>query len=479
MREAHEREQAVGVDHYVSDTPGLGGRLRETAADFRVREVETVTPEPVDAAPGSYPHLLVRARLTEWDTNDFARAVANAAGVGRERVSWAGTKDKHAVTTQLFTLRGFDPEDVPSVSGADLTVVGRLGRALSFGDLAGNAFEIRLRGADGDPDATVAGLADWTALGGGTRLSPETATTVPDGVTGDESGETVAVPNWFGHQRFGSRRPITHEVGRRLVAGDPRGAVLAYVGSPFDTEPEESRAARRRVEREAASDDPDWGAVLASFPSRLRFERSMLHRLVEGVSAADDGELPVAPDDPDARWWYALGAVPENLQRLFVHAAQSFLFNKILSERLARGLPFTRPVEGDVVCFGDDTAGVAAPDPDRTQRATADRVDVLARHCERGRAFVTAPLIGHETTLADGEPGEIERAVLADAGVDPSEFTLPGSYDSAGTRRAITCVTDLRVGTADGDPVFGFGLPSGAYATALLREFSKAAPGAL
>jgi len=219
--------------------------------------------------------------------------------------------------------------------------------------------------------------------------------------------------------------------------------------------------------------------VLASFPSRLRFERSMLHRLVEGVSAADDGELPVAPDDPDARWWYALTAVPENLQRLFVHAAQSFLFNKILSERLARGLPFTRPVEGDVVCFGDDTAGVAAPDPDRTQRATADRVDVLARHCERGRAFVTAPLVGHETTLADGEPGEIERAVLADAGVDPSEFTLPGSYDSAGTRRAITCVTDLRVGTADGDPVFGFGLPSGAYATALLREFSKAAPSVL
>jgi tRNA pseudouridine13 synthase len=104
---------------------------------------------------------------------------------------------------------------------------------------------------------------------------------------------------------------------------------------------------------------------------------------------------------------------------------------------------------------------------------------VLARHCERGRAFVTAPLIGHETTLAEGEPGEIERAVLADAGVDPAAFALPGSYDSAGTRRAVACASDLRVTTVDGDPVFGFGLPSGAYATALLREFSKAAPEAL
>ena len=478
MREAHEREQAVGVDYYVSDTPGLGGRLREAAADFRVREVETVSPESVDADPGSYPHLLVRARLTEWDTNDFARALANAAGIGRERVSWAGTKDKHAVTTQLFSLRGLAPADLPSLSGADLTVVGRLGRGLEFGDLAGNAFEIRLREADGDPDETVAALADWTAAGGATRL--ETEPTVPAGVTDDEPAETVVVPNWFGHQRFGSRRPITHEVGLRLVAGDPRGAVLAYVGSPFETEPDDSRAARRRVEQAADSDDPDWSAVLSAFPDRLRFERSMLHRLVEGVPAVDDAdELPVDTDDPDARWWYALSAVPENLQRLFVHATQSFLFNQILSERLARGLSFTRPVAGDVVCFRDDTPGVAAPDPDRTQRATADRLDVLARHCERGRAFVTAPLIGHETTLAEGEPGEIERAVLADAGVDPAAFALPGSYDSAGTRRAVACATDLRITTVDSDPVFGFGLPSGAYATALLREFSKAAPGAL
>ena len=500
MREAHERERTVGLAHYVSDTPGLGGRLRETPADFRVREVETVTPEPADADPGAYPHLLVRARLRSWDTNDFARALSNAAGIGRERVSWAGTKDKHAVTTQLFTIRGLTPDEVPTLSDADVTVVGRLGRALAFGDLAGNAFEIRLRDADGDPAGTVAALADWTADGGATRLTTDArvgddAGSGGDGVSGtdpvtggeeatgdagsaaDGGSTTVAVPNWFGHQRFGSRRPITHTVGLRLLAGDPRGAVLAYAGSPFETEPVDSQRGRAVVEREAASDDPDWTAAREAVPERLRFERSMLDRLTRPVP--DDADLPVPADDPEAPWWFALAAVPENLRRLFVHAAQSVLFNRILSERLARGLPFARPVAGDVVCFTDDTDGVAAPDPDRTQAATEDRLDVLARHCERGRAFVTAPLVGHETTLADGEPGEIERAVLAAAGVAPDDFSLPGVYDSAGTRRAVLVATDLTVEHRDGDPVFGFGLPSGAYATGLLREFAKGSPEAL
>ena len=40
-----------------------------------------------------------------------------------------------------------------------------------------------------------------------------------------------------------------------------------------------------------------------------------------------------------------------NLRRLFVHAYQSYLFNMILSRRLAAGLPLDKAVEGDVVCF--------------------------------------------------------------------------------------------------------------------------------
>ncbi|MEZ3115112.1 tRNA pseudouridine(13) synthase TruD [Halobaculum sp. MBLA0147] len=545
MREAHEREQTVGIDWYVVDAPGVGGRLRSRHGDFRVRELETVSPVTTDADPGSYPHLLVRARLVGWDTNDFVRRLSTAMGIGRERISWAGTKDKRAVTTQLFSIRDATPADLPSVDDAEVTVVGRLGRDLTFGDLAGNAFEIRVRdtgprGEDGgksdqtdgtgaaesDADDPVAALVDDLATwwrdessgdGGGAREdSPVPGTAritdpnarVDENVPPDAARRAVAVPNWFGHQRFGSRRPVTHEVGLRLAAGDPRGAVLTYVGNPAPTEPTETRAARAAVDREATREDPNWSGTLAWYPDRLRFERSMLHRLADESRTDDSGDAIAGGEGDDAgdtdtgtdtdtavdtewldhervapadrRWWDAVAAVPENLQRLFVNAAQSSLFNRIVSERLRRGLPLHRPVEGDVVCFRDgDDERVARPDPDRTQRATADRVDVLTRHCERGRAFVTTPLVGHETELAEGEPGEIEREVLAEAGVEPADFALPGAFDSAGTRRALLVGTELAVERVDEDPVFAFALPSGAYATALLREVLQRDPTAL
>ena len=451
MREAHPTERRVGIDYYRSDAAGTGGRLRTRPEDFRVRELETTSPEPLSADTGDYPHLLVRATLKRWDTNDFAHRISNALGISRERVSWAGTKDKHAVTTQLFTLANVASEELPNVADADIEVLGRVGRALHFGDLAGNAFEIRVR--DADPET----VGEITA-----ELRVATETGDPD------DPADVAVPNYFGHQRFGSRRPVTHEVGLCLARGEWREAVLTYVGNPAEAEPAATQDARAFVDEQAASDDPDWAAAVDRMPGALRFERSMLHRL------ADDG------DATPADWRHALEAVPTNLQRLFVNAAQSYAFNRIVSERLRRGLPLTRPVEGDVVCFADGDApeNLYRPDTDRTQVATGRRVDVMARHCDRGRAFVTAPLVGVDTELAAGEPGEIERDVLDDLGLSPADFDLPGEFHSTGTRRAVLLRTRV---DAETDPTndaydLSFSLPSGSYATVLLREYLKVPP---
>jgi len=443
MREAHEREQAVGIEYYVSGADGVGGRLRERPGDFRVREREAFAAEPVDADPGAYPHLLVRVELRDWDTNDFARAVSDRLGISRERVSWAGTKDKRAVTTQLFSIEGVAPAEVPDLTDATIEVVGRAGRPILFGDLAGNAFEVTVREPE-RPETVGAITADLASFAG----------------AGDsDDGAAVGVPNYFGHQRFGSLRPVTHEVGLAIVRGDWAGAVRAYVGNPGEREPERTRAGRRAVEVEWES-SRDWQTVLEQYPTHLGYERAMVHRLAE----SDGG-----PSDFRA----ALETAPTNLQQLFVHAAQSYVFNRILSERLARDLPFAEPVEGDVVAFADrDTPDdLDVPDTDRIQRATGNRLASIGRHCERGRAFVTAPLVGTDTELAGGEPGRIERAILDDVGVSPAEFDLPGEFHSEGTRRAVAVRTALSV--SQGPLTFAFDLPRGSYATVLLREYLK------
>ncbi|MFB6072700.1 MAG: tRNA pseudouridine(13) synthase TruD [Halobacterium sp.] len=445
MREAHELERAVGMEYYASDSDGTGGRLRDAPEDFRVTEIEGFDTQPADADAGDYPWLVVRATLRRWDTNDFAQAFANAVGMSRERVTWAGTKDRHAVTTQLFAVRDLDPEQVPEISDADVEVVGRAGRGLQFGDLAGNEFRVVVRDPDdpGRVDAVTEDLREFA--GGGSRATPARS---------DRDASRPAVPNYFGQQRFGSKRPVTHEVGLAILRGDWEAAAMAYLGNPTEYEPEDSRCAREYVE-----DTRDWRGALEEFPGRLRYERTMLHELADGGSFRD-----------------AVETFPSNLQRLFVHAAQSYAFNRMLSERMARGLPFHEPVAGDVVWFAESDApeGVARPDPGREQRVTESRVDVMARHCERGRAFVTAPLVGTDTEFAEGEPGDVEREVLDDLGLAPADFDLPGEFDSAGTRRAVLLRPDL---TVDRDPLtFEFALPSGSYATVILREYLKISP---
>lgn len=444
-RPAGPIDTTIGMELFASETDGIGGRLRSEPTDFHVREIELFDVQPIDADPDAYPHLVFRARLVGWDTNDFASAVSDRLGISRERVRWAGTKDKRAISIQLFSVDGIAPEDLPSIGDATLEVIGRAGRGLDFGDLVGNAFEIRIQ--------------DTTSCD---RVEAITAELVEFRDGDSTADDRIGVPNFFGHQRFGSRRPVTHTVGMEIVRGRWRDAVLAYLGNPTDREPAATRRARAAID-----DGESWADALARFPAGLRYERSMLHSLVETGGTES------------AHFRTALETLPSSLQRLFVHAAQSYLFNRILCTRIRSGLPIATPVAGDVVCFAATEApeDVTVPDIDRSQAVTPERVRSITRHCARGRAFVTAPLIGSETTFAVGEQGEIERAVLESVGLDRQDFDRPDPFGSNGTRRAMLVTTAIAF---ERNPVtMSFALPKGSYATVVLREYMKVEPTAL
>ena len=57
--------------------------------------------------------------------------------------------------------------------------------------------------------------------------------------------EVTGVPNYFGWQRFGKPRTITHLVGEALVENDLEKAVGRYIGNPQDDESEENQMARQ------------------------------------------------------------------------------------------------------------------------------------------------------------------------------------------------------------------------------------------
>ncbi|MFB6192096.1 MAG: tRNA pseudouridine(13) synthase TruD [Haloarculaceae archaeon] len=466
MREAHPEERATGVEWYASDADGTGGRLRAAADEFRVREIEAVDPEPVDADPGSYPHLVARATLRDRETNAFASELASRMGISRERVSWAGTKDKRAVTTQLFSVRT-EADELPSIADTEIEVVGRTGRPVLFGDLAGNEFEVVIRDPD-RPEQAERVLSELRAFAGEKGKEEEQS-----GKDGEADGP-VAVPNFFGPQRFGSYRPVTAAVGFAILRGDWEGAVRTYVCRRSEHEPADTRRARAEVDDHWGG---DWGALAEVLPGKLRYERALLSGLAE-VESGEAGGEGNGDDDAriDAAFRAALDRLPANLRAMFVHAAQSRLFNEIVSRRMGRGLPLGEAVAGDVVCFRarDAPEGLPLPDPDRSQRVTGDRLRSVNRHCARGRAFVTAPLIGTDTEFGGGEPGEIERATLDEHDLTRAAFDLPEPFGSEGTRRAVLVRTDPAVAR---DPLtVSFRLPKGSYATTLLREVMKTTP---
>ena len=74
-----EAERALGLASYLSETPGIGGKLRSEPEDFRV--VETGE-GPTPFAEGA--HAAAYVELRNWETNRFAMQAAKAIGIGRD-----------------------------------------------------------------------------------------------------------------------------------------------------------------------------------------------------------------------------------------------------------------------------------------------------------------------------------------------------------------------------------------------------------
>ena len=421
-------ERDVGIEGYLTSTPGLGGTIKASADDFVVDEISS---PPTPAIDGRY--TIVALRVRNWETNRLVRELARALHISRRRIGFAGTKDKRALTTQLFSFENVPPEAIKALRMKDLEVldVSRSDRPLEIGDLVGNRFQIVVR------DLAV-------AVDRVNSIAEETARQIRS---------FGGFPNFFGIQRFGSVRAITHVVGRHIVRGEFKEAVQTYVANPIEGEGSESYEVRA-----ALRDTGDVHAALRSYPKSYGFEKAILNRLAS------------RPDD----YVGALQVLPFNLLLMFVHGYQSYLFNRVLSERLRRGLPIHEPVAGDLVLPADRRG---LPDRDRTIDVTCDNLDRVADRCREGKAWVSAILFGSESEFAGGEVGQIEKEIVATEGLRPEDFIIPDipRISSKGSRREILApLHDFSIRPTAGELNISFASSRGSYATCLVREFTKA-----
>ena len=89
----------LGLDQWVCKGDGIGGLIKVRVADFRVTE-DGATP----ALDPKGRFTVARITLENWKTNRFVNRLAKSLKISRKRIWFSGTKDKRAITTQLFVI---------------------------------------------------------------------------------------------------------------------------------------------------------------------------------------------------------------------------------------------------------------------------------------------------------------------------------------------------------------------------------------
>jgi len=90
----------------------------------------------------------------DYTTSKALMAIAKALGIHVKKISYAGLKDRQAITTQLCTVEGNQSKKIENLKARDITVsvAGYSDRPISLGLLKANHFEITVRNIDTIPD---------------------------------------------------------------------------------------------------------------------------------------------------------------------------------------------------------------------------------------------------------------------------------------------------------------------------------------
>lgn len=182
------------------------GKLRSVPEDFLVDEMLSFEPS------GAGEHAFLRIRKTGENTEFVARQLARFADVRQRDIGYAGLKDRHAVTTQWFSvwLPGKPDPDWGAFASESIEVLQavRHARKLQRGVLAGNSFILTIRAWQGEREAAESRLAAIKSAG---------------------------FPNYFGEQRFGHQgRNIEQALAMfagKKVGREQRGIYLSAARS--------------------------------------------------------------------------------------------------------------------------------------------------------------------------------------------------------------------------------------------------------
>jgi len=385
--------------------PGTGGVIKECPEDFRVDEI------PLYAPCGEGEHVFARLRKRGIATFEAVRQVAERLGIPERYVTYAGLKDARAVTSQWISIFGVTEEAVEAVRlpNLELGEARRHANRLKLGHLRGNRFDIVVRNAEPGSLPRARAIMDVLLRRG--------------------------VPNYYGEQRFGVRGD-GHLYGRALLRRDYQGFLDRMLGGPPGTTLDERILESRRL-----YDEGKLEAAYDSMPIKKRAEKKALGALVRF------GDVETA-----------VRAIPKRMRQIYASSFQSWLFNRILVQRLET---IDQLLEGDLAYLHRSGRVFRVEDAELEQpRCTAFEVSP------------SGPMFGSRMTAPGGKPGEMEAEVLDSTGLLPKQFKTEQGLHMKGLRRSLRIpLREVCLEPIDETAYrVRFTLPSGSFATVVLAE---------
>ena len=381
----------IGISFYTTKSVGAGGTIKKSNDDFKVKEL--LSEKALNTISNDNGFSVYTLQKNGIDTSHALRDVEKRFGLVLKSL---GLKDAHAVTEQYVFSKTIS-KSLELIQGKNytLTRLGFVKKPFSKKDMIGNHFEIKID----NPSKYIS-----------------------------EFNEYEKILNFFGYQRFGSKRPITHLVGKTIIQKDYQAALdlLLNYSSEYDTEENNTN---RKIIAERTSEL----SVIDKIPKSMDIEITLLRKL------SQTKDLKVV-----------IRSIPLQMRRFYIQAYQSYIYNKTLSLAFDYGEDLFSAKEGDV-CF--------------------DKNYILGKFQNDPLQRLAIPLVGHsyfKKTRFDFYIQKIldeEEVSLNDFFIkDFQEISIEGGFRNA----AIQC-NDFEMN----NNIIQFNLSRGSYATIVLREILK------
>ncbi|BDQ30523.1 tRNA pseudouridine synthase D [Nitrosopumilus zosterae] len=384
-------DSQIGITVYSTNFSGIGGKIRAKPEDFHVSEI--ISDKVNKSITDQEGYAVYKLKKKKIDTNHALSGIFRKKGI---RLKSLGLKDASAITEQFVCSgnKGKAIEDF-STDKYSLEKIGYVKKPLSKKDMIANHFKIKISDCSND-------LSSFT--------------------------EYDKVLNFYGYQRFGSKRPVTHLIGKAILQRDFKKAVDLILSFTSSYDSKENTEIREKL-----SDKANFEKYFDQVPSQMDVEKIVLKEMIEH-------------DD----YFAAIRAIPLSLRRFYIQAYQSFIFNQSLSMAFLDGENLFEAQPGDV-CF--------------------DFNGIIGKYVKGLDQRLALPFVGYSYYKKTRFDHQISK-ILSNEEITPKDFFLKEMQEvsnEGGFRQAALHCFDY---SSQGNTV-EFSLSRGMFATILLREIMK------